>query len=89
MLKGRLESGDELAAKDTSEHLDREEEVRTGLKPAGVIERESAGGDDTVDMRMKLEFLIPGVEHAEEADLCPEMSGVASDLEKSFCTGTK
>jgi hypothetical protein len=35
-------------------------------------------------MGMKLEFLVPGVEHAEEADLGPEMSGVASDLEKSF-----
>src|SRR5216684_9053470 len=89
MLKGRLESGDELAAKHLSEYLDGEEEVRTGSNPAGVIERESAGGDDTVDMGMNLEFLVPGVEHAEEADLGPEMSGVASDLEKSFCAGTK
>jgi hypothetical protein len=38
---------------------------------------------------MKLEFLIPGVEHAKEADLSPEMSGIASDFEKSFCAGTK
>src|SRR5436853_3673308 len=89
MLKGRLESGDELAAKDTSEHLDREEEVRTGLKPAGVIERESTGGNNAVDMGMKLELLVPGVKHAEEADFGPEMSGVTSDFEKSFCTGTK
>ena len=44
MLKGRLESGDELAAKHTSEHLDGEEEVRTGSKPAGVIGGESTGG---------------------------------------------
>jgi len=89
MLKGRLESGDELAAKHTSEYLDGEEEVRTGSKPTGVIERESTGGNNAVDMRMKLELLVPGVEHAEEADLGSEMSGVASDLEKSFCTGTK
>jgi hypothetical protein len=38
---------------------------------------------------MKLELLVPSVKHAEEADLSPEMSGVASDLEKSFCAGTK
>jgi hypothetical protein len=69
--------------------LDGEKEVRTGSDPAGVIEGEPAGGDDTVDMGMNLEFLIPSVEHAEEADLDPEMSGVASDLEKSFCAGTK
>jgi hypothetical protein len=89
MLKSRLESGDELAAKHTSEYLDGEEEVRTGSDPAGVIEGEPTGGDDTVDMGMNLEFLVPGVEHAEEADLGPEMFGVASDLEKSFCAGTK
>ena len=54
-----------------------------------MIEREPAGGDNAVDMGMKLEFLVPGVEHAEEADLSPEMSGVASDFEKSFGAGTK
>ena len=50
---------------------------------------ESTGGNDTVDMGMNLEFLVPGMQHAEEADLSPEMSGVASDLQKSFCADTK
>ena len=49
--------------------------------PAGVIAGESASGDDTVDMGMKLEFLVPGVEHAEEADLGPEMGAVAGYFE--------
>jgi hypothetical protein len=89
MLKGRLESGDELAAKHASEYLDGEKEARAGSDPAGVIEGEPTGRDDTVDMGMKLEFLVPGVKHAEEADLGTEMSWVASDLEKSFRTGTK
>ena len=63
--------------------------MRTGWDPAGVIEGEPTGRDDTVDMGMKLEFLVPGVKHAEEADLGSEMSGIASDFEKSFCAGTK
>ena len=42
-----------------------------------------------MDMRVKLEFLIPGVQHTEEADLGPETSGIAGDLEKRFCTGTE
>ena len=88
-LKGRLEPSDELPAKYAPEHVDGEKEARARPNPACAIEGESAGGDDAVDMRMKLEFLIPCVEHAEEADLGPEMSGVASDLEKSFCSGTK
>ncbi len=38
---------------------------------------------------MKLELLVPGMQHAEETDLGAEMSGVASDFEKSFSTGAK
>ena len=89
VLKGGLESGNELAAKHPPEYLDGEEEARMGSNLVGVIEREPAGGDDTVDMGMKLELLVPGVKHAKEADLGPEMSGGASDLKKSFCAGTK
>jgi hypothetical protein len=44
MLKGRLETVDELAAKDASKHRDREKESRMGWNPTGVIEREPAGG---------------------------------------------
>ena len=81
VLIGGFESGDELAAKHTPEHLDGEKEAWARSNPAGVIERESAGGNDAVHVRMKLELLVPGVQHAEEADLAPEMSGVASDFE--------
>jgi hypothetical protein len=89
VLRGRLKAGDELTAKHTPEHLNGEKEARTRSNPAGVIERESASGNNAVDMRMKLELLVPGVKHSEEADLSSEMSGVASDFEKSFCAGTK
>jgi hypothetical protein len=42
-----------------------------------------------VDAVMEAELLIAGVQPAEEADLCAEMSGVAGDLEKRFCTGAE
>src|SRR6266568_5708471 len=38
-------------------------------------------------VRVMFEFLIPGVEHTEEADLGAEMFGIASDVEKSCGTG--
>jgi hypothetical protein len=60
-----------------------------GSNPAVVIAGESAGGDHTVDMGMKLEFLIPGMEHAEEADLSTEMGRVARDFQQSFCASAK
>src|SRR5258708_37961703 len=53
----------------------------------GASERESAGGHDTVHVRVLFEFLIPGVEHTEEADLGAEMFGIASDCEESCGTG--
>src|ERR1035437_3730210 len=38
-------------------------------------------------VRGMFEFLIPGVEHTEEADLGAEMFGIASDREKGCGTG--
>ena len=89
MLKGGLETVDELAAKYLPEHGNGQKESRVRSNPASVIEREPTRGDDTVDMGMNLEFLVPGVEHTEKADLSSEMCGVASDFEKSFCASTK
>jgi len=34
-------------------------------------------------------FLTTGVQHAEEADFCTEMLGIASDFEKGFRTRAK
>src|SRR5258706_13652091 len=42
-----------------------------------------------MDMRMNFEFLAPGVQHAEEANLCAEVSRIASDFEKGFGTGAE
>src|SRR5450755_4216302 len=38
-------------------------------------------------VRVMFEFLIPSVEHTEEADLGAEMFGIASDFEESCGTG--
>ncbi len=88
-LEGRLQASDELAAKHAPQHRDRNEEAWVGSNPAGVIAGESASGNDTVDMGMQLEFLGPGMEHAEEADLGSEMGGIACDLQQGFSAGPK
>ena len=36
---------------------------------------------------MKLEFLVPGMQHAEEADLGSEMGGIARDFQQGFGAG--
>ena len=49
-----------------------------------MIWSQTAGGNDTVGVRMKLQALIPTVEHAEETDLGAEMARIASDLKQGL-----
>ena len=49
-----------------------------------MIRSEAAGGNDAVDMRMKLQALIPAVEHAEETDLGSKVPRIASDLKQGL-----
>src|SRR5664279_86926 len=88
-VKGGLESGDKLAAEDTTEHFDGKEEGSARGDPAGVARSETAGGQHAVDMGMMLQSLIPGMEHAEEADLRAEVTGIAGDFQQSCSSGVK
>ena len=64
-FKGRVQAGDELATKYAPQYSDREKEAWTRPNPAGVIAGESAGGNDAVDMGMKL-APFPGVKRPAE-----------------------
>src|ERR1035441_8911052 len=55
----------------------------------GVVGSEAARSGDAVDVGMMLEPLVPGVEHAEEADLRAEVVGIASDLQQGGGAGLK
>jgi hypothetical protein len=88
-VKSGLQSGDELAAEDTAEYLHRQEERVSRRDPARVIRNKTASGGNTMDMRMMLQPLVPGMQHAEEADLCAEVTRIASNLEQRCGTGSK
>jgi len=75
-MEGVAESSDELAAKDTAQYADGKKEGTPGGDPAGMVRGKAAGGNDAVDMGMKLQALIPAVEHAEESDLGSEVPRV-------------
>src|SRR5512143_223224 len=45
-----------------------------------MVERQSAGRDDTVHVWMMLHGLRPGMEHAEEADFGAESLGIAGNF---------
>src|SRR6267378_3173435 len=89
VMKGTLERFVEFAAKDNAEHLDGKKEIVAWIDPVRVIGRQPTGRHHAMYMRVKFEFLSPGMQHAEEADFCTEMLGIARDLHKSFRTGAK
>ena len=84
-----FESGDELTAEHTAEHFDGKKKGVVGGDPASVVRSESTSGDYAVNMRMMLQLLIPGMEDAEEADLCAQVAGIGRDLQQSFGAGVK
>src|SRR5215467_753714 len=86
VTEGLPESGHELAAKDATKHVDREEKLRARFYPVRAIEAQPASRNNAMDMRVQTELLIPGVQHTEETDFRAEVPGIASDLEQSFRT---
>ena len=54
-----------------------------------MIWSETAGGNYTMGVRMKLQALIPTVEHTEKADLGAEMAWVSSDFKQGLCARMK
>jgi len=86
---GALQGGHELTAKNPAQHFDGKKEASPGSNPVSMVGREPAGRRDTMDMGMMLEPLIPGVQHAEEADLGAQMSGITSHFEQGFGAGAE
>ena len=54
-----------------------------------MVRCKTAGGQYAVDMRMKLQALIPAMQHAEEADLGSEMPWIAGDLKQGLSARVK
>ena len=76
-----LQPEEELVAKDAAEHRNGQQEARMGMDPALVVGGESAGGDDTVDMRVEQGVGTPAVQDGEETDLGAEAFWIGCDLQ--------
>src|SRR5674476_1427159 len=70
-----------LAAEDSAQCVNRQEEAARGIDPPGTVESQSAGGNDVVDMGMMLKVLSPGMEHAKESYVGSQVLGIASQFE--------
>ena len=85
-----LERLKKLSAEDFAENPFRKKEaIISRAHPMGMVARQTAGSYDAVNMGMMLQLLIPGMENAEEADLCPEMPGVCGNFDESLCAAAE
>jgi len=89
LAKRRAEARDELPAKDPAQHLHREKEGRLCVDPPRPIGRQPASGHDTVDVRMMLEPLSPGVKDHESANRRAQTFRVGGDLQERRGRGPK
>jgi hypothetical protein len=80
LLESAFQAGDELAAEDATEYVDGQEEGIAGMDPLLAVGRETSGRDDTVEVRMSQQVLSPGMQDRKEANVCPQMAGIAGDL---------
>src|SRR5438477_10417460 len=62
-----LQTRTELAAEDQGEGRDGKEKMRWRIRPARTVGRESAAGDDAVQMIMVQQGLAPGVQDGGDA----------------------
>jgi hypothetical protein len=74
----RSEAFHELPAEHFFKHIHRQKELLLRVDPPRVARSQTAGGNNTVNMWMSLEFLVPGMEDAEKPDLGAETLGIAS-----------
>jgi hypothetical protein len=87
--EGSLQSGEELTTEDPAQYLDGEEERAPGSDPVCLVGSKAARGGDAVDMRMMLEPLVPGMKHAEKADLGTEVARIAGDFKQGLSAGVE
>jgi hypothetical protein len=84
-----LQSCKVQSPKTTREDADGQEEVGTTRHPTGAIQRYPPGGQDTMERRMMVQLLAPGVEHGQAPDLSAQMRGVSSDVLEGLGDGMK
>ena len=66
LIKAFFERVEELSVEDQAQGFNRKEKVLTGQDPAVSIKRQSARGNQTVQMKMIQQGLISGMENSSD-----------------------
>jgi hypothetical protein len=80
-LRGELGQAREKEASEAAgEDPDGQKEVGPTGHPSAPIQRRPSGREDTMQMRVRVELLPPGMQHGEAADLGPEVLRIAGNV---------
>ena len=88
-VTGRSQVGEELPPKEPTQDPHRQQEALATWHPATAIERNPSARYHAVDVGMVVEILPPGVQHREEANVGPKVSGIPSDRTQRLGGGPK
>ena len=80
LQKSFLQSGRELPAKHTTEHLHGKKECVARMNPVLVIQRKTTSWNHNMGMWMVQDVLTPGMQHAHKTDLSAQVLGIGSNL---------
>jgi hypothetical protein len=89
LAESSFQVGDEFGPEETAEYFDRKEELPATGNPAALVGRDSATGNDAVEMWMMMKVLSPGMQHCQKADPGAEVPWVGGDLQQGFRSGTE
>ena len=82
--EGLLEGVHKLTAKDFTEDLLGKKVGVRRVDPGTVIGRQSAGGNDAMNMRGSFKLLTSAVQHTEEANFRNKTMGIARNFQQGF-----
>ena len=78
----------ECVTEDAAQHWNGQQEARVaGVNPVLMVWRQSAGGNDAVNVIVAEQVLTPGMEDGEESDLGAEVFWIGSHFQQGLGTG--
>ncbi len=83
------QGGDEQPAKQPTEDAHWEKEAGTAGHPSRAVRCQAPARDDTMEVRMVVQLLAPGMQDRQKADVSPSMLRITGESQECFGGGTE
>jgi hypothetical protein len=83
------QTGDKLASEHFAKYLHGQKESFVCGNPGGLIESQTSGWNNAMDMRVMLQVLAPRMQNAQKANIGAEIQWIRRNLQQRCRAGTK